>query len=111
MVKTAVMMALAAIAVMWLLYAVGIQYLRGGWWRFLVPITVVAAVLDVLLNYSLFAAMTLDWPRRGELTFSQRLNRLVTNADWRGRAARWTAKYMLDWIAPGGRHIYPKGQV
>lgn len=98
----------ALTACMWLLYAVGIQYLRGGAWRVLLPITVLAAVLDVLLNYSLFAVLTLDWPRRRELTFSQRLNRLTTNTDWRGVAARLTAKYLLDWVAPGGQHIYPR---
>lgn len=99
---------LAAIVVMWLLYAMGIQYLRGGMWRLLLPVAVAAAVLDVLLNYSLFALMTFDWPRRRELTFSRRLNRLTTNTCWRGGAARWTAKYLLDWVAPGGQHIYPR---
>ena len=108
MLRTALLTAVYSVPVMWLLYAVGIQALRGGLWRVLMPVTFVAALLDVILNYTLFAVMTLDWPRRGELMFSQRLNRLTTNHDWRGTAARWTAKYLLDWVAPGGQHIHPK---
>ena len=99
-----------AIVVMWILYAVGIQYLRGGVWRAVLPITLVAAVLDVLLNYTLFAIMTLDFPRRGEWTFTQRLGRLVTYANWQGKAARWTAKYLLDWVDPRGQHVYARWQ-
>lgn len=98
------------IVAMWVLYAIGIQYLRGGWWRLLLPITVIAAILDVLLNYSLFALLTWDRPQAKELTFSQRLNRLATYIDWRGVLARWIAKYLLDWADPRGKHIYPRNK-
>ena len=99
-----------AIVVMWILYVVGIQYLRGGLWRLLLPITAVAALLDVLLNYTLFAVMTWDFPRKNEWTFTQRLGRLVTYFNWQGKAARLTAKYLLDWVDPRGQHVYPKSQ-
>ena len=107
-VTNAVLVCLGLVVVMWLLYAVGIQYLRGGVWRVLLPVALAAVILDVLLNYSLFALVTFDWPRRGELTFSQKLHRLSTYACWRGVLARGTAKYLLDWPAPGGQHIYPR---
>ena len=92
---------------MWVAYAIGIQYQRGGVWRILLPITLVAAIGSTVLNHTLAALLLWDWPRPGEVTFSQRLNRLVINTDWRGHVARWTAKYLLDWVAPGGKHIYP----
>lgn len=52
--------------------------------------TVVGAAglwLDVYLNYTSFAAFTLDWPKQGEYTFSKRLKRLVLDTGWRGRFA------------------------
>lgn len=99
---------LATIVLMWLLYAVGIQYIRGGWWRILAPVTFIAAVLDVVLNYTLFAVMTWDFPRKGELTFSQRLGRLVIYTNWQGKLGRWIAKTLLDWVDPRGQHVYPR---
>lgn len=94
--------------VMWLLYIVGIQYRRGGVWRVVLPVTIAALLLDVALNYTLFALLTLDFPQPGEYTFSQRLGRLVCGADWRSALARWVAKYMLDWADPSGQHIHPR---
>lgn len=93
----------------WLLvlYAVVIQYERGGLWRMLVPFAAVAAVLDGLLAHTYFALLVWDYPRRGEWTFSQQLGRLVTRSDWRGRGARDVAA-VLDWLAPSGRHIKPR---
>ena len=77
---------------MWLLYLVGIQFNRGGWWQWLLPITITAYLLDVVLNYTLFALLTLDFPQRGEFSFSNRLSRLVNDLGWRGAAARWVAR-------------------
>ncbi len=99
----------ALVVGMWVLYLVGIQYFRGGWWRLLAPFAAAAWILDVVLNYTLFTFFTLDFPEVKEVTFSQRLNRLATYTDWRGVLARWIAKYMLDWADPRGQHIYPKG--
>lgn len=97
--------------VMCLLYLAGVQYYRGGAWRVLWPVGAAALLFDVLLNYTLFALITWDWPRRGEYTFSTRLERLIHAAGWRGSLARAIARYLLDWADPRGFHIHPtKGQ-
>jgi len=86
------------------LYAIGIQIERGGAWRVLLPVTVLALILDVLLNFTELALLTLDVPRWGEWTFSTRLKRLRTVDGWRGSTARYIA-CSLDAIAPSGRHV------
>lgn len=86
------------------LYAIGIQIERRGWWLALLPVTLVALVLDVVLNYTELALLTLDFPRRGEWTFSTRLKRLRDATGWRGHTARYIARG-LDAIAPTGRHV------
>ena len=95
----------SAIMTMWWLYIVGVQYARGGWWRVVAPVTVIALVLDAALNYTLFALLTWDWPRAGEHTFSQRLSRLIHYDDWRGALARGIADNMLDPFDPSGKHV------
>ena len=96
---------IGATLVMWLLYIVGIQYKRGGWWLIVAPFTIAAFLIDVLLNYTLFALLTWDYPLDGERTFSNRLKRLVRNSDWRGGLALWIAHHMLDPFDPSGKHI------
>ena len=91
------------------LYAIGIQVERGGWWLILLPVTAVALLLDVLLNYTELALLTLDRPRSGEWTFSTRLSRLYNSEGWRGHFARYL-KRGLDAIAPGGLHIIVQTQ-
>ena len=86
------------------LYAVGIQYQRGGLWWLVSPIAIVAIPLDVLLNYTVLAAVTWDFPRAGEYTFSNRLNRLVKLDNRLGDDARWIAGILND-LAPGHDHI------
>ena len=91
---------------LWPLYIVGVQAMRGGWWYLLAPVTLVALVLDVVLNYTELALLTLDFPRdRYELTFSNRLKRLVKRDDWRGNFARFVARRLLDPFDPSGKHI------
>lgn len=51
-------------------------------------------VLDVYLNYTTFALYTLDFPRKGEYTFSQRLRRLVLDAGWRGFIAEHVKAFL-----------------
>lgn len=83
-----------------LLYPIAVQAERGGWWRLVAPVTLVALVIDVIANYTELALLTWDRPRKGEWTFSQRLNRLVHNTGWRGRACRPVA-LVLNFFMPG----------
>lgn len=91
---------------MWGLYIVGIQAKRKGWWYLVLPFTFIAAVLDILLNYTWLALLTLDFPKSGEYTFSKRLERLVHEQSWRGHLAEFIATYLLDPFDPSGYHIY-----
>ena len=87
-----------------LLYPLASQYERGGWWKLLAPVTFIAAVLDVLANYSELSLLMWDWPREGEYLFSKRLERLIHNDDWRGSVARLMA-IPLNYFDPVGKHI------
>jgi hypothetical protein len=78
-----------------LLYPIAVQYERGGLWRAVMPITLVALVIDVIANYTELALLTWDFPREGEYTFSDRLVRLKHDAGWRGVIAR-TAVWYCD---------------
>lgn len=91
-------------ALLWLIYPIAIQYERGGLWRAFYLMAAVGLVIDVIANYTELTLLTLDWPKRGEWTFSKRLKRLVLDAGWRGSVARYVAK-ILDVIAPSGKHI------
>ena len=93
-----------AIFVLLPLYFIGIQYQRGGLWWIVAPVTVLALALDLVLNFTELAVLTLDWPKWGEWTFSTRLARLRFNDGWRGDLARYV-KRILDPIAPSGLHI------
>lgn len=86
------------------LYFVAIQFERGGWWRVCYLVVVPALVLDVILNYTELAILTLDFPQRGEWTFSTRLKRLKSDPTWRGVVGRYIAR-VLDAIAPSGKHV------
>jgi hypothetical protein len=86
------------------LYAIAIQYERGGGWRVCYVVAVPVLLLDVVLNYTELVAMTLDRPRWGEWTFSTRLKRLKRSTGWRGDAGRYVAR-VLDAIAPTGKHV------
>ncbi|MEY2688890.1 MAG: hypothetical protein RL375_3088 [Pseudomonadota bacterium] len=94
-----------ALLLLWLLYVVGIQYQRGGWWRFLVLVALPALLLNVILNYTVLALLTWDWPQRGEWTFSKRLERLVLAPGWRGDVAFYVARHLLDPFDPDGYHV------
>lgn len=94
---------------MLVLYAAGIQYEAGGWMRWwLLPLVLVAAVLDVLLNYTVLAVYTADFPLRGEFTFSQRMPRLIEAGGRVGKVCLLLA-LALNVLAPGGVHIKLKG--
>lgn len=94
-----------AILILWPLYLVGIQYERKGVFYLLLPVTFIAFVIDVVLNYTELALITLDLPKFGEYTFSKRLERLVDRKDWRGKLANFIKINLLDWADPDGIHI------
>lgn len=73
-------------------------------WLFAGAWVVFAILLDVVLNYTLLAVLTLDFPKSGEYTFSQRLERLVRQDGLRGKVARSIA-FVLDPFDPSGKHI------
>lgn len=88
-----------------LLYPLAIQYLRGGVWLVVLPITFIAFFIDVLANYTELALFTWDFPQKGEHTFSDRLVRLQYNLDWRGDIARKIIP-ILNYFDPTGKHIH-----
>lgn len=74
-------------------YPAAIQYERGGWWRLLLPLTAVAALIDVWLNWTTFSLYLWSAPAKREYTLSQHLERLVFDPGWRGYVARAIARY------------------
>jgi hypothetical protein len=74
-------------------YPVVIQYERGGWWKLLMPFTLLAALVDVWLNFTTFSIYMASTPGKKEITFSQHLERLVFDTGWRGVVARVIARY------------------
>lgn len=87
-----------------LLYPLAVQYERGGWWRIVAPVTALALLIDVLANYTELSLAMWECPKRGEWTFSIRLERLVREQGWRGDIARPVSN-ILNFIAPSGKHI------
>ena len=69
-------------------------------------LAVIAAVVDVIANYTELALYTMDFPRKGELTFSQRLYRLQGIPDWRGAVANKVIP-ILNYFDPSGVHVQP----
>lgn len=76
-----------------LLYPIAIQYQRGGYWRVLMPLTLLTALIDVWCNYTELALLTWDFPRKDERTFSQRCARLIHQTGWAGTVGRLTQWY------------------
>ena len=76
-----------------LMFPLAIQYQRGGWWRILAPITLIAAIVDVIANYTELTLLTWDFPQVGERTFSTRCHRLIHQDNWAGKVGRLTQLY------------------
>ena len=74
-------------------YPLAIQYERAGFWKILMPFTLVVAIVDVWLNFTTFSVLFFETPGKKEITLSQRLERLVSDAGWRGKIARLIARY------------------
>lgn len=88
------------------LYFIGIQYERGGVWKLLLPITFIALVLDVILNYTEWVLIFQEFPHKTDWTVSKRLKRMNNNqnAGWKREFSLYVSK-VLDVIAPFGKHI------
>jgi hypothetical protein len=76
-----------------LLYPIAIQATRGGIFYILLPITIVAWVIDIVANYTELALLTWDFPREREYTFSDRCLRLIHQNNWAGFVGRCTQTY------------------
>lgn len=85
-------------------YPLAIQYERGGLWRFLLPLYAAVGIASTVINFTWFSLLLWDLPRKGEITTSQRCERLVHNTDWRGHVARFIARY-TNYFDPTGPHI------
>ena len=97
------------------LYPIAIQYERGGWWQVFYLVAIPALIIDFIANLIPLAIIFWDRPfkysptlHRTELTFSDRLERLVYELGWKGAVAKFIAK-TLNTIAPSKVHIrnYP----
>jgi hypothetical protein len=97
------------------LYPIAIQYERGGYWQVFYLIAIPALIVDFVAN--VIPLSIIFWERpfhfsptlyRTEMTFSDRLERLVTFSNWKGSTSRFIAK-TLNTIAPSKVHIrnYP----
>lgn len=87
-----------------ILFPIAIQVERGGWWKLLLPVTLLALLVDVLANYTELALLTWDWPAKGEYTFSTRCLRLQYYNTWGGHVAR-SVKAYTNYFDPQGDHI------
>ena len=85
------------------LYTIGIQYQRNNLPLYVRDLCKIvdcfALVLDVIANFSVLCLYMCEFPKKGEWTFSQRLERLVLTTGWRGKLACKIAK-ILNRIAP-----------
>lgn len=86
------------------LYPFAIQFERGGWWRLLFPVTLLALIVDVWCNYTELALLTWDRPAKGEYTFSTRIKRLQYYPGWRGGFARLVRDY-TNFFDPQKDHV------
>jgi hypothetical protein len=119
---------LLAPVLMLALYIIGIQYFRGGLWKLVALFTISAFLLDVLLNFTLFALLLWRWPTsyfslsdailafmktstwrwpRYDYTFSKTLGTLYNGTGWRTNIAFFVGQKILDPFDPRGQHVYP----
>lgn len=93
-----------------ILYPIGVQSTRTStiaklFYPITIPVVILALILDVIANYTSLALLTLDFPMKGEYTFSTRMdNRLVFNTNWLGTVSRAICK-VLNWFTYPEKHI------
>lgn len=72
---------------------------------YLLPTTILAWVVDVAMNYTVISLISGDgWPRKGEWTFSQRLERLCV-AEGPDKLLFIEIAKKLNRVDPLGTHI------
>lgn len=67
-----------------------------------IPVVLLTAAVDVVVNLTLGTVLLLDRPR--ELTLSQRLSRLLAAPGWRSVVAAFVCTQLLDAFDPSGKH-------
>ncbi len=92
-----------ALLLMLAVYAVGVQYQRGGAWRVVLPVTAVALLMSIALNQTL-ARVIYGRPAHWRETFSKHTARMQAATGLRGRTARLVAA-LLNFFAHDERHI------
>lgn len=80
-------------ALLAVVYPLGIQYERGGYFRLLLPFYATAAVLSVTVNVTWLSLLVWELPKKREITTSQRCERLVFSDGWTGMLARAVARF------------------
>lgn len=61
--------------------------------------------LDVLANLVVFSVLLLEWPRWGEWTVTDRLQRHHGDKTWRAKVAQWFETELLGEFDPDGSHV------
>ena len=87
-----------------ILYPLAVQYERGGNYRLLFPLYAIAGLYSTFVNYTWLTLIAMELPRKGEVTTSQRCERLVYLNTYVGSIARGIARY-TNKFDPTGPHI------
>lgn len=83
-----------------ILFPFAVLYYRGGFWRLFFPVTLCAFIIDVVANWTELSLLLWQFPKRGEWTFSMRIERLIHGYGWRSNIANRVA-VVLNSIQPG----------
>lgn len=87
----------------YLVYCIGVQYERGGWWRLLAPVAIAALLASWFINHTL-GRLLYGRPNGWRDTFSKHTARRRLDLGWRGRFARLVAA-VLNFPAHDEKHI------
>lgn len=71
-------------------------------------VMVIGYVLDVLANLVVFTVLLLEFPRWGEWTVTDRLQRHHGDNTWRAWIAQWFETELLGEFDPDGSHVAPR---
>jgi len=94
---------LLVILTCYFVYSVGVQYERGGVWRLLAPIAMIALLMSWVINQTL-GRVIYGKPTVWRETFSKHTERMQSEPNWRGRLARLVAA-LLNVVAFREDHI------